>query len=118
MQISCQVVHCARHVIHHVTATPLSPHPLHHLDRPIVDRLLQSIVPSEQDIADCARLMNRYQGFLGDPSTWRDLCFALKRWNLTRDELNTRARTAWQSGWRPMDTSAQDAVGSGADVNG
>lgn len=100
-----------------VPTANLTVHPLHHKDRPVVDRLLSATQPSRQDIADAARLMNRYEGFLGDPSTWRDLNLAIQRWGLTRGELNDRARVAWQSGWRPDVSDDNTSVGSGADVN-
>ena len=98
----------------------VTPHPLHHQDRPVVDRLLQVATPSSRDVVDAARLLNRYEGFRSDPSTWDDLQVVLKSWKLTRDELNAMARVAWQSDVvQQFLTAAEDQqVGSGADVNG
>lgn len=83
-----------------------------------MDRLLETRSPSQQDIADAARLLNRYDGFLGDPSTWRDLNTAIQRWGLTRHELDAKARIAWQSGWKPAFNEDGEPIGSGADVDG
>jgi hypothetical protein len=91
------------------------PHPLHRTDRIVVDRLLQSALPSDQDITDAARLLNRYDGFPGQYDIPSDLVAAAKAWGFAnRDELNTRARSIWQSGFRPG--LQGDEVGSGADV--
>lgn len=91
-------------------------HPLYAVDRSTVDRLLAATKPGQQDIVDCARLITRYEAFPGAPDIKDDLNHCLRSWNLTRAELNTSARTIWQSGYRPAVQNAEE-VGSGADVN-
>lgn len=91
-------------------------HPLYDTDRNVVDRLLAHSSPDRQDIVDCARLFTRYELFNGARDISNDLQHCLRTWNLTRDELNTSARTIWQSGYRPAALEAAE-VGSGADVN-
>lgn len=91
-------------------------HPLYDTDRNTVDRLLAASKPEARDIVDCARLLNRYEGFQGAPDIKGDLAHCLRSWNLTRAELNTSARTIWQGGYRPP-LQVDTEVGSGADVN-
>lgn len=91
-------------------------HPLYATDRNAVDRLLAATTPQQQDIVDCARLLNRYESFQGAPDIKADLQYCLRAWNLTRDELNASARVVWQQGYRPQLVSDAE-VGSGSDVN-
>lgn len=92
------------------------PHPLYKGDRAICNRLLLvEWDPSNADITDAARLLNRYDGFPGCRDIRADLITAAKKWGFSsRDELNARSRAIWASGYRPgLDASE---VGSGADV--
>lgn len=91
-------------------------HPLYKQDRPIVDRMLASIAPAAEDIADCGRLLIRYEGYPGCPDIKADLQRCLARWTMTRDELNFRCRRLWAGGWRPAILDHAE-VGSGADVS-
>lgn len=94
---------------------PSQPHPLQRTDRIVVDRLRQSITPTDLDITDAARLLNRYDGFPGARDIPTDLVEAAKSWGLPdRAALNARARSIWQSGFRP--SLSGEEVGSGADV--
>lgn len=94
-------------------------HPLHHKDRIVVDRVLAVTEPTTADIVDVARLMNRYQGFLGDQSTWNDLIAVADRWHMSRDSLNRTARRAWSADFKPDSAllDVKDAIGSGSDVD-
>lgn len=92
-------------------------HPLYATDRSIVDRLLAAPTPQPQDIADCARLLIRHDGYPGCPDIQTDLHRVLDIWGITRKELNESARSLWHSGWRPISTDTTAEVGSGADVN-
>lgn len=94
-------------------------HPLDATDRPVIESLLLVSQPSDRNLVDTARLLSRYRGATLSPDLWDKLQQALGRWGLTEDELNTRARVIWASGWRPsMDHADAIDVGSGADVEG
>lgn len=100
---------------HSSVMTAAQVHPLEQRDRPIVDRLLATDAPDQQDLVDCARLLLRYQDFPGATALQADLQRALARWTLSRQELFAATRSIWASGFRPA--SGQEAgVGSGADV--
>lgn len=90
-------------------------HPLEAIDRDTVDRLLACERPGPQDITDLARLFTRYEMFPGAASLRNDLDRVLTFWAITRDELNSRARKLWSSGFRPGQSGAED-VGSGFDA--
>jgi len=65
-------------------------HPQERLDRPIVDKLLQS-EPNDLNLAECARLRIRYQNFPGAREIQRDLDLILEKWQL--DEASLWAKT-------------------------
>lgn len=90
-------------------------HPQEGNDRQIVDHLLSTTVPENQELTDAARLLMRYTGFPGAERLQADLTKTIKLWGLSRDELNAKCREIWASGWRPGQESA-DPIGSGADV--
>lgn len=90
-------------------------HPLYGSDRLIVDRLLLAATPADQDAADCARLLIRYQDFSGAYDIRDDLHRCLDRWHMSSEELNQRCLALWSSGWRPVIHGSLE-VGSGADV--
>lgn len=91
-------------------------HPLQDVDKVVVDRLLATPVPQDQDIVDLARLFFRYVEFPGAKALERDLLRALQPWGLDREALNARARQIWQSGFRPVVDEASE-IGSGSDVD-
>lgn len=94
---------------------PKQTHPLYGKDRITVDRLLVAASPSKQDVTDAARLYTRYRGFPGHPDIAQDIGRSAKRWGFASSaELNARARTIWESGFRPG--LSTEEVGSGADV--
>ena len=95
-------------------------HPLHALDRDVVDGLLAVQTPAAAQLVDAARLLMRYQGFPGARDLQDDLAKVLRLWGLSREELQERTRSIWASGFRPgpADPAApgQEAVGSGFDT--
>jgi hypothetical protein len=99
---------------------PEQSHPLHALDRDVVDGLLAASTPAEAHLVDAARLLMRYQGFPGAHDLQQDLDKVLRLWGLSRDELHRRTRAIWSSGFRPGSAgsapAAQEAVGSGFDT--
>lgn len=91
-------------------------HPLYATDRDLVDSLLgHQGEPGPEQLTAAGRLFSRYDGFPGALDIQGDLVKTLALWKLTRDELNTKTREIWASGWRPGRT-LPDEVGSGADV--
>ncbi|MEB3321022.1 MAG: DUF3288 family protein [Cyanobium sp.] len=95
--------------------TPQQSHPLHALDRDVVDRLLAAESPADADLVDAARLLMRYQGFPGAQDLQDDLERVLRLWGLDREALHARTRTVWAAGYRPAPAAAE-AVGSGFDT--
>ena len=90
-------------------------HPQEANDREVIDHLLGTTVPENQELTDAARLFMRYDGFPGAEHLKTDLAKVIKLWGLERDELNSKCREIWASGWRPGQES-RDPIGSGADV--
>ena len=92
-------------------------HPLHAKDRPVVDRLLQQQAPTDQDVVDVARLLQRYRNFHGAFDIQRDLEAVLAAWKLNYLELLQRSRAIWASGFHPASLAGREQiqVGSGFD---
>jgi hypothetical protein len=91
-------------------------HPLHALDREVVDRLLATEIPADDHLVDAARLLLRYEGFPGAEDLRHDLQKVLRLWNLDRETLQQRTRAIWAAGFRPGFAPAAEAVGSGFDT--
>lgn len=91
-------------------------HPLHALDRQVIDGLLAAATPSDAHLVDAARLLNRYDGFPGAGDLRDDLDRVLRHWGLDRAALQTRTRAIWAAGFRPGLAAAGEAVGSGFDT--
>ncbi|MEB3321669.1 MAG: DUF3288 family protein [Synechococcaceae cyanobacterium] len=92
-------------------------HPLHAVDREVVDRLLAAPEPGDEHLVEAARLLMRYEGFPGATDLRDDLQRVLRHWRLDRDELHRRTRAIWAAGYRPA-AAAGEAVGSGFDTAG
>ena len=92
-------------------------HPLYTKDRPVVDRLLKQSNPTDRDVVDAARLLQRYNGFCGAFDIQEDLKAVLVAWKLDHPDLLQRSRAIWSSGFRPASLAATDQaqVGSGFD---
>jgi|TARA_R100001443_G_scaffold16704_2_gene27066 hypothetical protein len=95
----------------------LTQHPMHSLDRPIVDsiRTKQLKDLTNQDIADLARLLIRYSSYPGKDNLKQLIISYLHENGKTPEQLQVKAREIWQSGWRPGQVETSE-VGSGADV--
>lgn len=76
--------------------------------------------PDELALIDTARLLMRYSADGFGAPIHQLLLDVLQGWGMTREQLHTRTRALWSSGWRPpLDPAIQldgVAVGSGADV--
>jgi hypothetical protein len=91
-------------------------HPLHAIDRQVVDALLAAKVPGEAQLVEAARLLSRYDGFPGAADLRDDLERVLRLWGLDRASLRVRTRSLWAAGYRPGLAVGGEAVGSGFDT--
>ncbi len=91
-------------------------HPLYNIDRENIDRLLAKHSPEDSDLVDLARLLNRYDGFPGASDLHADMEKILKFWEISREQLNDRAREIWEGGFRPG-RQVDDVLGSGFDTS-
>ena len=95
---------------------PDQSHPLHAIDRQVIDQLLAATTPSEEHLVDAARLLHRYQGFPGASDLKDDLERVLRLWGLDQNALRDRTRALWAGGYRPGLAAGAEAVGSGFDT--
>ena len=91
-------------------------HPLHDLDKIIIDSLIVNDKPEDLDLINLARLINRYQNFPGEIELKNDLNKILKFWKLSKNELFSKTRIIWSSNFRPSN-APKDLIGSGFDTS-
>ena len=91
-------------------------HPLHEIDKNIVDSIISKEDPQDLDYINLARLINRYAGFPGEIEMKNDIEKILKFWNISQDELFSKTRNIWSNNFRPSNTN-KDLVGSGFDTS-
>jgi hypothetical protein len=96
--------------------TPEQSHPLHAIDRQVIDQLLAAAIPSDAHLVDAARLLHRYRGFAGASELKDDLERVLRLWGLDQSALQQRTRALWSGGYRPGLAAGAEAVGSGFDT--
>ena len=92
-------------------------HPLYSTDRENLDRLIGIDSPSTIDFVELARLLIRYQDFIGADDLNSDMEKLLKKWNLNRDKLEEITKKIWSEGFRPSSSSSPENVGSGFDTS-
>ena len=92
-------------------------HPLYLTDRENLDRLCAIDSPTSNNFVELARLIIRYQGFIGAEDLNSDMEKLLKKWNINRDKLEAITRKLWSEGFRPASHSSSDNVGSGFDTS-
>ena len=92
-------------------------HPLYSTDRENLDRLIGIDSPSTIDFVELARLLIRYQDFIGAEDLNSDIEKLLKKWNLNRDKLEEITKKIWSEGFRPSSSSSPENVGSGFDTS-
>ena len=92
-------------------------HPLYSTDREKLDRLCATDTPTSNDYVDLARLIIRYQDFIGADDLNSDMEKILKKWSISRDKLEEITRKIWSEGYRPTSLSSPDNVGSGFDTS-
>ena len=95
---------------------PEQSHPLHAIDRQVIDQLLAAATPEDGHLVDAARLLHRYEGFPGAVDLKDDLERVLRLWGLDRTALRDRTRAIWAAGYRPGLAAGAEAVGSGFDT--
>ena len=91
-------------------------HPLHAIDRNIIDSLITQKKPEDLDFINLARLINRYTHFPGENEIKNDIEKILKFWKLNKNELFTITKKIWSKKFRPSSTN-RDLVGSGFDTS-
>ncbi|MDX2257136.1 MAG: DUF3288 family protein [Pseudanabaenaceae cyanobacterium bins.39] len=67
-------------------------HPQYTKDRQIVNELLDQNNPNNRHYADLARLIIRYQGFIGARDIQTDLTKVLQNWQITQEDLFTKTK--------------------------
>ena len=91
-------------------------HPLHAIDKNIIDSLITQEKPKDIDFINLARLINRYKNFPGEVEIKKDIEKILKFWKITRNDLFSKTKNIWSKGFRPSNTN-KDLVGSGFDTS-
>ena len=91
-------------------------HPLHAIDRNIIDSLITKEKPEDLDFINLARLINRYNYFPGEIEIKNDIEKILKFWKTTKNDLFTKTKNIWSKSFRPSNTN-KDLVGSGFDTS-
>ena len=91
-------------------------HPLHAIDRNIIDSLITKEKPEDLDFINLARLINRYNYFPGEIEIKNDIEKILKFWNITKNQLFSKTKKIWSKSFRPSNTN-KDLVGSGFDTS-
>tara|TARA_B100000965_G_scaffold219343_1_gene183577 strand:- start:30 stop:341 length:312 start_codon:yes stop_codon:yes gene_type:complete len=92
-------------------------HPLYSTDRENLDRLFSIASPTSNNFVELARLIIRYQDFIGAEDLKCDMAKLLKKWSLSREKLEAITRKIWSEGFRPTSDSSPDNVGSGFDTS-
>ena len=91
-------------------------HPLHAIDKNIIDTLITKENPEDLDLINLARLINRYNNFPGEIEIKNDIEKILKFWKITQNDLFSKTKIIWSKSFRPSNTS-KDLVGSGFDTS-
>ena len=91
-------------------------HPLHAIDKNIIDSLITKEQPEELDFINLARLINRYTNFPGEIEIKNDIEKILKFWKISKKELFSKTKNIWSKSFRPSNTN-KDLVGSGFDTS-
>ena len=91
-------------------------HPLHKIDKNIIDSLITKENPEDLDFINLARLINRYSNFPGEIDIKNDIEKILKFWHFSKDDLFIKTKKIWSNNFRPSNTN-KDLVGSGFDTS-
>ena len=91
-------------------------HPLHSIDKNIIDSLIAKEEPDDLDYINLARLINRYANFPGEIEIKNDIEKILGFWRITQNQLFLKTRDIWSNNFRPSNTN-KGLVGSGFDTS-
>ena len=91
-------------------------HPLHLIDKNIIDSLITKEKPEDLDFINLARLINRYSNFPGEIEIKNDISKILNFWKITKNELFLKTKIIWSKSYRPSNTN-KDLIGSGFDTS-
>jgi len=91
-------------------------HPLHDIDKNIIDALVVKQIPENIDLINLARLINRYQNFPGENDIKNDLEKIIKFWNISEELLFAKTREIWSNNFKPSN-APKDLIGSGFDTS-
>ena len=91
-------------------------HPLHTIDKIIIDSLISKEEPEDLDFINLARLINRYTNLPGEFEIKNDIEKILKFWKINKNELFEKTRIIWSKSFRPSNTN-KDLIGSGFDTS-
>ena len=91
-------------------------HPLHSVDKNIIDSLITKDKPEDLEFINLARLINRYANFPGESEIKKDIEKTLKFWKITKKDLFSKTKEIWSKSFRPSSTN-KDLVGSGFDTS-
>ena len=91
-------------------------HPLHDIDKNIIDSLVVKQNPEDIDLINLARLINRYQNFPGEQNLKIDLGKILNFWNISEEILFAKTRNIWSNNFKPNNVP-KDLIGSGFDTS-
>ena len=91
-------------------------HPLHDIDKNIIDALVVKQIPDDIDLINLARLINRYQNFPGENDLKNDLEKTIKFWNISKELLFSKTREIWSNNFKPSNAS-KELIGSGFDTS-
>jgi len=91
-------------------------HPLHDSDKEIIDSLIVKSNPEDIDLINLARLIKRYQNFIGEKDLKDDLGKILSFWNISEESLFSKTRLIWTNDFKLINKS-EDLVGSGFDTS-
>ena len=103
-------------MIQYLTMSNDQTHPLHSLDKNIIDSLITTEKPEDLDFINLARLINRYNNFPGEVEIKNDIEKTLKFWKITKNELFSKSKKIWSESFRPSNTN-KNLVGSGFDTS-
>ena len=91
-------------------------HPLHDIDKSIIDALVVKQIPEDIDLINLARLINRYKNFPGEKVLKNDLEKIINFWNISEEILFAKTREIWSNDFKPNNAS-KDLIGSGFDTS-
>jgi len=91
-------------------------HPLHSIDKDIIDSLITKEIPDDLDFINLGRLINRYSNFPGETEIKNDIEKILKFWKISKNDLFSKTKNIWSKSFRPSNTK-DDLVGSGFDTS-